>query len=138
MSTENQKINQSLFLVKHRKKVNVGLTILLILLGLNITPIIISELKIYDILIRVFFYYAIIDMGRVFKTINQKSLFKTFFYAFSLNLTGLMIVLILEYGQVSFYRALSFGNIFFQLSLRPVLFTIGSLFKDIKLINKNE
>ena len=138
MSELNNKIDKSLFLVKHRKKLNIILSILLILLGFNYLPINLAKLSLSEIFLNLYLCYAIIDLGRVYKTINQHSLSKTFLYSFGFNLLGLIIVIAMEFGETSFYRALTFENIIIQISLRPILFTIGSFFKDIKLINREK
>lgn len=138
MSKINNKVDESLFLVKHRKKLNIGMSILLILFGLNYFPINLSNLNLYEILRNIFFCYSITLLGRIYKTINQQIILKTFLYSFSFNLLGLIIIIGLEYGETSFYRTFTFQNMIIQISLIPILFTIGSFFKDMKLINRNK
>lgn len=137
MIPENNTIDGSLILVKHRKKLNISISILLILLGMNYRPIDLTKLSLYRIFLQIVLIYSIIFFGRVYKTINQQVLSKTFLYSFRFNLLGLIIISVLEYGEASFYKAFTFQNLAIQIILTPLFFILGSLFKDIKLIDRN-
>jgi hypothetical protein len=48
MSGSNNRKDESLFLEKHKKKLNIGMSIVLIFSGLNYLPVTLSKLSFYD------------------------------------------------------------------------------------------